>query len=170
MTLIRHLRIGIAILLMTSSAGCFGPSDTWPGMRLSGELAPTPSDWSFTNDHPEIAIEVQTPYFLPHSVSVVCTELDGNLYVGARNPDNKRWPGWVDRNPAVRIGIGDRIYEVELAPIKDPALRARVREANDAKYGTQHRNPSTPPEEAPRIRRWQVVPRTVTPLDPGSKV
>jgi len=151
-------RIGIAIVITISLFGCFGPSDTRPGMRLPGELAPTPSDWSFTNDYPEIAIEVRTPYFLPHSVTIVCTELEGNLFIGARDPETKHWPGWVDDDPEVRLGIGDRVYEVRLVPLSDPALLARLRAASDAKYGTTYRQHSTP-ERRPPIRRWQVQPR-----------
>ena len=151
--------VTIAIAMLISLAGCLGPKDTRPGMRLPGELAPTPSDWSFTNDHPEIALEVRTPYFLPHSVTIVCTELDGNLYVGARNPESKRWPGWVDNDPEVRLGIADRVYEVELVPLRDPAHLARIRQASDIKYGTKYR-PTSPPEEGPPIRRWRVQPRS----------
>jgi hypothetical protein len=146
-------RIGFAILIALGLAGCFGPKDRRPGMRLPGEVAATPSDWSFTNDHPLIAIEVTTPYFLPHSVTIVCGALDGALYVGAREPETKRWPGWADRDPEVRLGIGDRVYEVRLEPITDAARIARVREAMAIKYDRP------PPSEAVAIRYWRVVPR-----------
>ncbi len=149
-------RVAIAIAITISGAGCFGPQDMRPGLRLPGEVAPAPSDWSFTNDHPEIAIEVRTPYFLPHSVTIVCSEIDGNLYVGAQDPESKRWPGWVDDDPEVRLGIGDRVYEVELVPIWDAAQIALIRQASAAKYGTKYGGP----EGGPPIRKWLVRPRS----------
>jgi hypothetical protein len=148
------MRISLAMLIAVSLTGCFGPEERRPGMRLPGGIAPTPSDWSFTDDHPLIAIEVRTPYLLPHSVTIVCGSLDGNLYVGARDPETKRWPGWVDDDPEVRLGIGDRVYEGRLEPITDEALIARVRQAMATKYD----RPPASGEVA--IRYWQVVPRT----------
>ena len=145
----------LAIVVALGSLGCFGPEDRRPGLRLPGEVAPTPSDWSFTNEHPEIAIEVSTPYWLPHSVTIVCAELDGALYVGARNPESKRWPAWADDDPEVRLGIGELVYEVVLDPIEDEARIARVREA----YATKYKRPTPPPGEAPPVRYWQVQPR-----------
>jgi hypothetical protein len=122
-------------------------------MRLPGEVAPTPTDWSFTNEHGLIAIEVGTPYFLPHSVTIVCGALDGDLYVGARDPETKNWPGWVDDDPEVRLGIGERVYEGRLEPVSDEALIARVRQAMAIKYDR--------PPSAPRanVRYWRVQPR-----------
>jgi hypothetical protein len=147
-------RIIIAALIAINLAGCFGPEDRRPGMRLPGEVTPTPSDWSFTNDYPEIAIEVRTPYFLPHSVTIASGTFDGNLYVGARDPETKHWPGWVDADPEVRLGIGDRVYEVTVVPITDPAVIARIL------HGGSTRSGQSPPPDDLVIRFWQVQPRS----------
>ncbi|MHC4342593.1 MAG: DUF2255 family protein [Planctomycetota bacterium] len=150
-------RLGIAIAMATALTGCFSPEDRRPGLRLRGQVTATvPSDWAFTNEHREIAIEVRTPYLLPHAVTMWCAEGEGELYVGARNPDTKRWPAWVDRDPHVRLGIGSQIFEVRLAPIEDADRIARVRDAYAAKYGM----PRTPAGEGPPIRYWRVEPRS----------
>ena len=147
------LRFSIVIALAIAGVGCGDPQDRRPGLRLSGDVATEiPSDWSFTNGHREIAIEVSTPYLLPHSVTIWCAEVDGRLYVGARNPDTKRWPGWVDRDPDVRLRIGEQIFEVRLAPVDDPGRLARLRSAYARKYDL----PDPPPEGSPPIRYWSV--------------
>ena len=61
-------RLGVVIAMATSLAGCFSPEDRRPGLRLRGQvMATAPSDWAFTNEHREIAIEVRTPYLLPRT-------------------------------------------------------------------------------------------------------
>ena len=151
----RTTQLGIGIALVAAIVGCFGPSDRRPGTRLTGDVAATPSDWSFTNDHKLIAIEVQTPYLLPHSVTIWCAEIDGHLYVGAREPETKRWPGWADRNPNVRLGIGPQIFEIQLVPLADPERLARLQRAYAAKYDLP-----PPSADSPVTRYWLVEART----------
>ena len=85
------------------------PSDQRPGLWLSGKPAEiSPKDWRFTNEYKEIYVEVQTPYFIPHSVTIWCAELEGELYIGARNPEEKKWPGWVATSPQVKLKIAEK--------------------------------------------------------------
>jgi hypothetical protein len=149
------LTIAVALGVAIATAGCLDPKETRPGVRLTGELAATPTDWSFTNEHGLIAIEVQTPYLVPHSVTIWCAEVDGQLYVGAREPETKRWPGWADRDPDVRLGIGGQTYEVRLVPLDDPARLARLLAA----YATKYDLPP-PSGESPPIRYWRVAGRS----------
>ncbi len=153
-TLLCHIGPTLALTLIATA--CFSPSDQRPGLRLAGESATIPTDWSFTNDHKLIAVEVQTPYLLSHSVTIWCAELDGMLYVGARNPESKSWPGWVDADSDVRLKIGEQLYEVRLIPLDEPERLDRLRQAYTVKYEL----PETPPGEGPPIRYWQVAPRT----------
>ncbi len=151
-----RIRFGTVIVIAAVLAGCFGPEDRRPGMHLRGAVvASSPSDWAFTNAHREIAIEVHTPYLLPHSVIIWCAELDRELYLGARNPDTKRWPGWVDRDPDVRLGIGSKVYEVRLTPLEDPVHIKRLQQAYRSKYKLPIRREG----EGPPIRYWRVEPR-----------
>ena len=144
-----------SLLLCAAFASACQPSDRRPGLWLAGEPEALPPDWSFTDAKPEIAIEVRTPYLLPHSVTIWCASVDGALFVAARNPDDKRWPGWVERDPEVRLAIDGRLYEVKLVRLDDPERIAPVAQAYAAKYEL----PDPPPADAPPLRYWQVVPR-----------
>ena len=148
-------KFALAMAMAGLLVACVAPSDRRPGMWLRGDVVEqTPLDWSFTDAHREIAIEVNTPYLLRHSVTIWCGSLGGQLYVGARAPDTKNWPGWVERNPNVRLGVADQIYEVRLVRIDDADEIARVRRAYAAKYDLD-----APKEGAPTIRYWLVEPR-----------
>ena len=151
------LTVTIALAVTIAIVGCFDPQDQRPGLLLRGETVEAPpSDWAFTNEYREIAVEVRTPYLLPHSVTIWCAELDGELYIGAREPDTKRWPGWADRNPDVRLQIGSQIFEVRLVPLDDAERIASVRVAYAAKYDL----PATAAGSGPEIRYWRVASRS----------
>jgi len=148
-------RAWIAIpLLALLAAGCFEPSDRRPGLWLSGEVVQKPVlNWDFTKEHNEIFIETQTPWLVPHSVTIVCTTLGDQLYVGAREPDGKRWVDNVDRDPRVRLKIGDRIYEGRLEAVTRPLEKESVYTAYSEKYGW----PPVAPDQRPELRYWRVA-------------
>ncbi len=144
----------LSVLVWTSA--CIEPVDRRPGTWLSGEIATQAvDDWSFTDAHREILIETRTLYWIPHSVTIVCAAKDGKLYVGARNPDGKRWVANVDRDPEVRLKIGDRVYEQRLVPVESADVREAVLSTYSAKYGW----PATAPEARPPFRAFEVVER-----------
>ena len=150
-------RAGLAIAAAACLVGCIDPKDQRPGLQLRGEAAlDLPSDWSFTDAHREIEIQIATPYVIPHSVTIWCAANGDELYIGARNPDSKHWPGWVARDPNVRLRIGDRIYDVRLSIIEEADRIAQVRRAYVAKYEL----PDPPPEGGPPMRYWSVAPRS----------
>ena len=151
----RCVLIGLAIAAAVV-VGCVDPEDQRPGMRLLGESAKEfPADWSFTNEYREIALEVHTPYLLPHSITIWCASLAGRLYVGARDPETKRWPGWVAQNPDVRLRIAGRIYEAALVHLDESDTIDRLRGAYAVKYGL----PNPAPAGSPPVRYWRVDPR-----------
>ena len=75
--------------------------------------------------------------------------------MAARNPDSKRWPGWVERNPDVRLGIGERVFEMRLVRIDDLNQVDAARRA----YAQKYNRPDARPEGSPPIRYWLVEPR-----------
>lgn len=149
----------IAITASALLVSCWSPADSRPGLHLQGDVATLPSDWSFTDQYKEIALEVHTPYLLAHSVTIWCAAVGGHLYVGARAPETKRWPGWVDRDPDVRLRIGEEIYEVRLAPLDEGDRIALVRAA----YASKYELPDPAPAASPPVRYWTVESRGSAP-------
>jgi len=142
----------VAIALGFSLTACFEPEGRRPGMRLAGEVSDFPGDWSFSDAHREIAVEVATPYLIAHSVTIWCAVVDDSLYIGARNPDEKNWPGWVESDPNVRLQIGDQLIEGRLVVIE----RAKRIESIRAAYKKKYDLPDPPAEGSPPMRYWRV--------------
>jgi hypothetical protein len=149
----RHAGLLVAALGL-ALAGCIEPSDRRPGTRLSGELTPLPADWSFTDAHDEIALEVSGLLGLPHSVTIWCATLDGALFIGARAPETKRWPAWADADPDVRLKIAGELYEVRLTPLDAAATIGQLQAAFAKKYAIPAPEPGAPPP--PPSRYWSV--------------
>ena len=125
-------------LALLATACSLEPSGERPGFWISGEVArELVSDWSFTDGIEEILIETRTGYGLPHSVTIWCVAIGGQLYVGASAPDfpkERRWVRNVRRDPDVRLAIAGQIYERRLELISDPALTDTVDRAFGRKY------------------------------------
>lgn len=134
--------ICMVLLLATLRATGLEPKDcasaaTWscraPGLWLKGELVTTPvNDWSFTNTIQSIKIQTQSPFLLPHSVSIWCAVSNGSLYVTSYR--GRMWVEDIIRDPQVRLKIGGRIYERNLALVSDPEEKVAVLQAKGKKY------------------------------------
>ncbi len=141
------MRVLVCFVVAAVLLGCLSPQDRRPGLMLAGRAVPAPADWSFTDEHKEIAIQVQPPYIIPHSVTVWCGSVDGRLYLAARDPETKRWPGWVDLHPMVRLGIAGLLYDGRLVDVEDPAEIDAVAASYRAKYEL--------PEMPSSVRYWR---------------
>lgn len=132
----------VAALLLMSVTG-FEPKDCpptdrslsckVPGLWLKGEPVTTPvSDWSFTNQIPQIKIQTQTPFLLPHSVIIWCAVYNGNLYVTSYR--GRQWVENIVRDPHVRLKIADKVFDRTLSMVDDPVEKAAVLQAKGRKY------------------------------------
>jgi len=154
------MRISIPAMIVAAAllTGC-GPQDTRSGFVLRGTETSVPADWRFTDEHKEIALQVNTPYLIPHAVTIWCAQVDGQLYVGANAPTTKHWPGWVDRDPNVQLRIGEQIYPARLVPLDDASVITQLRAAYAAKYQLD----ASGAEGMSDVRYWTVMPRPQTP-------
>ena len=132
----------VAVLLLLSVTG-FEPKDCpptdkslscrVPGLWIKGEPVTTPvADWSFTDQIPQIKIQTQTPFLLPHSVIIWCAVYNGNLYVTSYR--GRQWVENIVRDPHVRLKIADKVFDRTLSIVDDPAEKAAVLQAKGRKY------------------------------------
>lgn len=146
------IRMSVMLIFSVLMLGC-EPSDDRPGTWLGGELVDFPEDWSFTNEVREISVQVQTPYWIAHSVTIWCAEDNGTLYVAALEPESKMWPGWVMDSPQVKLKIAENVYAAELVPVADTALKERLA----AKYTLKYKiPPGSAFEGDPNAAYWSV--------------
>src|ERR1700722_7556576 len=135
--------IGLAALLLILSFTGFEPKDCpptdrsrscrVPGLWLKGERVTTPvTDWSFTDKIPQIKIQTQTPFLLPHSVTIWCAAYNGNLYVTSYR--GRLWVEDIIRDPHVRLKIADQVFDRSLSVVSDSAEKEAVLQAKGKKY------------------------------------
>jgi hypothetical protein len=131
----------LVLLLVAARIVGFEPNARRPGLWLKGDLVTTPvADWSFTDKVPNLKIQTNTWYLLPHSVTINCVSYKGQLYLdsfyaaGLTYPHGRSWNEDVARDPHVRIKIGNQLYDRTLALVTDPAEEEAVNEAKFKKY------------------------------------
>ncbi len=131
----------LAVLLVVFRITGLDPNQRRPGLWLKGDLVTTPvTDWSFTDQVPNLKIQTNTWYGIPHSVTINCVSYRGQLYLdsfyaaGLTYPHGRSWNENVARDPHVRLKIGDKVYDRTLVLVTDPAETAAVNEAKEKKY------------------------------------
>ena len=135
--------VGLLVILVVMSFTGFEPKDCpptdrafsckVPGLWLKGEVVTSPvTDWSFTDPIPQIKIQTQSPFILPHAVTIWCANYNGNLYVTSYR--GRQWVENIIRDPHVRIKIADKVYDRTLTVVSDPDEKAAVLKAKGKKY------------------------------------
>ena len=142
--IIGAILVGVVVILVILRFTGFEPQDCppfgkrpWtcsvPGLWLKGETAPKPvTDWSFTEKIPQIKIQTQTPFLLPHSVTIWCALYNGNLYMSSYR--GRLWVEDIIRDPHVRLKIADQMYDRTLSVVTDPAEKTAALQAKGKKY------------------------------------
>lgn len=134
MTIVRTL----AILCVLSGTAC-GPI---PGGPLGGKITPTPSDWSATVPDKRFC-EIESRPANPHSIQLECFRFEDGLYVNSHRWALASWwpvTSWAAiwiAAPAVRVRMGEAIYELRALRIEIPEPRAAI---------LRHRGYEPPPD------------------------
>jgi hypothetical protein len=115
---------------MLASCSPFGPV---PGGELKGELtSTTPSDWSFTDAHNTIQLEVRLSD--PYSVNLWCIASNGHFYVGAGQGASSVWARALLEDGQARVRIDTTLYEVVARRVTDVDEIQAYLEALGRKY------------------------------------
>lgn len=127
----------LVILLLILRITGLEPNNRTPGLWLRGKAVTAPvADWSLTDRIPNIKLQTESWYGLPHSVTINCLSYDGRLYVSSVLPTGtqRTWNENVMRDPHVRIQIGNNLYDRTLSLVTDPAEEQAVLQARSKKY------------------------------------
>ncbi len=109
-----------------------GPIGPLAGGRLTGNERVVPEDWRFTDDHDTIAVEVGPDD--PHSVTVICFIVDGDLYIPAQDAADKDWPQMALADGRARVRIGEDLYPVRLVRVEGAEIREAAFQSASQKY------------------------------------
>ena len=107
------------------------PMSMLPGGTLTGEVQPPPDEWSVAADAEVIQLETRPAD--PYSINIWGAGLGPDLYV-ATGVDGTTWTEFIDRDPRVRIRIGEAIYELTAVHVDDAREKSQVAAAYVAKY------------------------------------
>jgi hypothetical protein len=149
------MRSMTVLAVASALVGC-QPEDETPGFWLAGETVEDRiDDWGFTNDIEEIFVETRPWYFVPHSTTIWCVEVDGELFIGSYGDEKKTWENNIESNPEARLSIGGKLYEVNLMPVTE---LGRV-ETLDRAYGQKYDMVDVFGEDVPDWWYYRITPR-----------
>ena len=121
----------LVLLLSLSMAACSGPIGPIPGGELSGESAPWPADWAYTDKVENVLL--QTNPNDPYSVTIWCVTHNDELFFGAGDKDSK-WVANILHNPSVKLSINGKLIDGNASEVKDTILVGNVISAFLTKY------------------------------------
>ncbi len=106
----------LASLFVFAALGCNGPFAVIPGGRLTGDVKPTPSDWSFAGDYGTIQLETRAED--PYSVNIAYTVIEGRVYINAGDTETQ-WVKNMTTSPQVRMRMDGVLYELRAERVSD---------------------------------------------------
>ena len=109
-------KLGFVLLMVPFLTG-LGPWERTRGVSFGLVHTEQVVTQSFVSDAKRCAVETR-PQF-PHSVTVNCWSLEGQLYIGCMNCEGKTWSTILLEEPNVRVRVLDTIYPVVFSRVKD---------------------------------------------------
>jgi hypothetical protein len=125
------------VLSAAFAVSCGGPFFLFPGGALKGPTEAPPADWSFTEAIKTVKVETRPAE--PYSVTLWVVSSDDQLYLHA-GPNRTAWVTNIKADPAVRISIDGKIYDMKATRVEDTAEFAKFADAYEKKYGSRPKN------------------------------
>jgi hypothetical protein len=119
------------LVLMAAVLGC-EPIGPIAGGALEGQLAEIPDAW----DEPReiMTFQMETRLDDPYSVNLWGVVVDGRLYIAAGKGPDAKWVGHLADDPAVRLRISGKLYELRAVRVDDMQEMNAVRQRYIEKY------------------------------------
>lgn len=118
------MRLSAVLLCATVIlSGCQSPFLVFPGGEIQA-ISAEAEDFSFADNYPTMVLEVRQPDTgQPYSVILRTTVIEGKLYIDAAQA--RRWGKAIAADPAVRIRLGDRVYNAQAILESNPEITKR---------------------------------------------
>jgi len=126
------MRFGFIVIVLLTFTGC-DYTERFASGRLSGDVSPTPTDWSLLDS--TMLVQLETNPKKPYSVNIWGVGIGSNYYVAAGEASEADWANHIERNNAVRLRIEERIYLLDAHRVKDIKELVSVTAAFRNKYG-----------------------------------
>jgi hypothetical protein len=125
----------VMILLLVGACEPMGPV---AGGSLSGEVSQATIDWEQVAGTSEFQLETRPDK--PYSINIWGVGVDKCFYVAAGDMADARWVPFLDKDPNVRLRIGDTIHELQAIRIQDNFELRSVRQRYIDKYDLEDGN------------------------------
>jgi len=130
-------RLGVLLVIAGVLGGGYFGWMMMPGGALSGVPTAVPADWSGT-DVPKV-VRLETNPADPYSVKIWVVPIGSHLYVHA-GANRTAWVKHLERNPAVRLSMQERLYVLHAERVTGAAEFAAFSDAYERRYGRRPRN------------------------------
>ena len=132
------------------------------GPFRSGQLLPSPKDWTFLKNREEIEMETLN---LGTTKTIWTMVVDGRLFVASGRRQTwygkywKQWPQRVEEDDRIILRVDDSLYEQRLVPVKEGEIVLPVLQESWRKYGRGPEPTSTARVDDELIWLFEIVDR-----------
>ena len=126
-------RRAIVVLAMLGlTLGCAEPLVGFAGGQLSGQTAPPPRNWSFSDEFETVQLETRPAD--PYSVNIWGMASGRNYFIASGKGMEAAWAQHIAEDPRVRLRIGDTVYELRAVRVDGKLDRRRFTALGRHKY------------------------------------